>query len=186
MVDLRWPDEMPTLSDGHVVLRSWRAADQPDIVEACQDPEIQRWTTVPSPYTPDDAAFFVTITPEVWTQRIGMSFAVTETGDDRIVGSLGLVAVDVTAGRGELGYWIAPWGRRRGIASASLALLSGWLLHDVGFDQLEVVVESGNTGSLRVAGLAGFVRVDADGFGTLRELPAPGASVLVRSTPRRV
>jgi hypothetical protein len=25
------------------------------VFEACQDPEIQRWTTVPSPYTHNDA-----------------------------------------------------------------------------------------------------------------------------------
>jgi RimJ/RimL family protein N-acetyltransferase len=175
---------MPTLVDDDVTLRPWRDSDQPDIVEACQDPEIQRWTTVPRPYTPDDAAFFVTIAPELWSERLGMSFAVTATGEDRIVGSLGLVAVTVTEGRGELGYWIAPWGRRRGVASAALALLSGWLLDEVGFRQLEVVVEQDNTGSLRVAELAGFGRVEADRFSTLRELPDQAALVFTRPTAR--
>ena len=186
MNELRWPEEMPTLADALVTLRPWRPSDEADIVEACQDPEIRRWTTVPDPYTPEDARFFVAMAPEMWNQRLGMSFAVTGPEDDRALGSLSVVAVDVAAGRGELGYWIAPWGRRRGMASAALALLSGWLLDHVGLRRLEVVVETGNDGSLRVAGLAGFVPVDADGVGTLRELPGHGASVLVRPTPQRM
>ena len=36
-------------------LRAWRADDAAAIHDACQDPEIQRFTTVPSPYRRADA-----------------------------------------------------------------------------------------------------------------------------------
>ena len=41
------------LTDGTVVLRTMSLDDVDDITEACQDPETQRWTTVPVPYKRD-------------------------------------------------------------------------------------------------------------------------------------
>jgi hypothetical protein len=40
------------LRDGVVMLRAWRSDDRERIVAALQDPEIPRWTSVPSPYGP--------------------------------------------------------------------------------------------------------------------------------------
>jgi hypothetical protein len=51
--------EIPTLRDGDLVLRPKRREDLDAITAACQDPEIPRWTFVPSPYTRADAeAYF--------------------------------------------------------------------------------------------------------------------------------
>lgn len=44
----------PTLADATVTLRPVRASDLPDVLAACQDPETQRWTTIPVPYGEDD------------------------------------------------------------------------------------------------------------------------------------
>ena len=44
-----------TLEDEVVLLRPYERGDVPAIVAACQDPEIPRWTSVPSPYTEADA-----------------------------------------------------------------------------------------------------------------------------------
>ena len=40
----------PPLADDVVVLRPFSLADVDRVTEACQDPDIQRFTTVPSPY----------------------------------------------------------------------------------------------------------------------------------------
>jgi RimJ/RimL family protein N-acetyltransferase len=47
------------LSDGRTALRPWRDSDLSAIVAACQDPEIGRWTRVPSPYGEADARAFL-------------------------------------------------------------------------------------------------------------------------------
>lgn len=52
------------LEDGEVALRPRTEADVPAITEACQDPEIARWTQVPSPYTEEDAREFIRIAPD--------------------------------------------------------------------------------------------------------------------------
>ncbi|MGH2801119.1 MAG: GNAT family N-acetyltransferase [Thermoleophilaceae bacterium] len=50
--------EAVTLSDGEIALRPFIEDDVPAITAACQDPEIPRWTLVPSPYTEEDARAF--------------------------------------------------------------------------------------------------------------------------------
>ena len=47
------------LRDGPTALRPWRDSDLAALVEACQDPEIPRWTRVPSPYGPADARLYL-------------------------------------------------------------------------------------------------------------------------------
>ena len=47
------------LADGTVLLRPPTLADVPAVTAACQDPDIARWTIVPSPYAISDAVFFV-------------------------------------------------------------------------------------------------------------------------------
>ena len=56
--------ELPTLRDGEFVLRPKRPDDADALTAACQDPEISRWTLVPSPYTRADANRFIAV--HVW------------------------------------------------------------------------------------------------------------------------
>src|SRR3954466_5430595 len=68
------------LSDGVITLRRAAEADVPALVAACQDPEIPRWTAVPSPYTEADARAFLTTLPE---ER----FLIVD-ADDRLLGAI--------------------------------------------------------------------------------------------------
>ena len=43
------------LVEGDTALRPWRDTDLPELVQACRDPEIVRWTSVPAGYTEADA-----------------------------------------------------------------------------------------------------------------------------------
>ena len=52
-MELRPPD--PPLGDDRIVLRDWTDEDLPAIVAACRDSDTARWTTVPIPYTREDA-----------------------------------------------------------------------------------------------------------------------------------
>src|SRR5690606_29979968 len=52
------------LSDDVLRLRLPADDDVAAITRICQDPDIQRWTRVPSPYTEDDARSFVSLAAE--------------------------------------------------------------------------------------------------------------------------
>jgi RimJ/RimL family protein N-acetyltransferase len=145
-----------------VVLRPWEAADAEFVFSACQDVEIQRWTTVPSPYARGDAVAYVTeVAPEAWEQGGGV-FAVIEAATGEPAGSIG--AHGMSDGTAHVGYWTAPAARGRGLTSDALRTLTGWFLGEGGAARVELVVEPANVGSVRVAEAAGFTRE-----GVLRE-----------------
>lgn len=47
---LDWLGTPPTLTDGRIALRAFEADDAAAVLAACQDSDIQRWTTVAVPY----------------------------------------------------------------------------------------------------------------------------------------
>ena len=61
-------------------------------------------------------------------------------------------------GVGEIGYWVAPWARRRGVAGAALGLLSGWAIGHLGLERLQLKADLRNEASQAVAIRAGFRR----------------------------
>jgi RimJ/RimL family protein N-acetyltransferase len=135
------------LEDGEIVLRRLAARDVPAIVAACQDPEIPRWTSVPSPYTEDDARAFL-------RRAAGVS-AILAAGDEEFLGTIGWWWV---ADNVQFGYWVKREARGRGVATRALRLLSEWAFAELGACRLQLFAEPGNVASQRVAEKAGFHR----------------------------
>ena len=148
------PDHQPTLRGERAVLRPWTAEDADFVFSACQDPEIQRWTTVPSPYRHEDAAGYVTDISEAAWRDGGGVFAVCVDGAP--AGAIGAHGMrdDVA----HVGYWAAAPARGNGLISDALRTISRWLITERGAARVELVAEPGNAASLRVAERAGFAR----------------------------
>ena len=76
-----------------LLLRPWRPDDADAVHRACQDPDIQRWTTVPRPYLREDADTFVAKTAaEAWATGTGAPFAVCDAATGELLGSCGFVS----------------------------------------------------------------------------------------------
>ena len=146
------------LTDGTVRLRPWRERDVPDLVVACSDPEIPRWTVVPSPYTEVDARAFVASQNERLSRGEAAPFAVVGAERGELLGSIEVTLLDRRSGRGEIGYWVASHTRGRGVALRAVRLLSAWAFEDLGLERLELLIEPENEPSQRVAEAAGFTR----------------------------
>jgi RimJ/RimL family protein N-acetyltransferase len=153
----------PTLTDGVITVRPLRGADVPAIVAACQDPEISRWTTVPSPYTPEDARKFLAIAATDAAAGRSVALAVAD-ADDRLIGTVGLMGIH--DGQGEIGYWIAAEARGRGASARATVLLRDWAHTELGLHTIEVLPHRDNVASCRVAERAGFAAT-----GELRQIP---------------
>lgn len=154
---MRFPDDVPVLTDGEVVLRAHRAADAEGVYEQCNDPVSRRWTTVPVPYSREDAAGFVgSVVPSGWSDG-QWRFAVEapdEAGVPRFCGTVELR--DEAGRRAEIAYGAHPWARGRGIMHRALELLLSW-----GFEEqrLQTVIwwaNQGNWASRRTAWRLGF------------------------------
>jgi RimJ/RimL family protein N-acetyltransferase len=138
-----------SLSDGEIALRPFTEDDVPAITAACQDPEIPRWTRVPSPYTEDDAREYVSRAEEG-------SFAIVDTRTGELLGSIGIRPLDDAIG--QIGYWVRREARGRGVATRALRLLSEWAFDKLELARLQLVTEPENVASQRVAENAGFQR----------------------------
>ena len=150
----RAPDR--PLTDGVIALRPWRTDDVDPVVEMCQDPEIQRFTSVPANYTRDDALLFMA--QQVAAQQRGdtVPFAIADATDDHVLGSIDVRQRD--ANRASIGYLVAAPARGRGVASRAVRLLSRWAVAELGVARLEIQVRPDNPASQTVAERAGFVR----------------------------
>ena len=148
--------ERRTLTDGAVVLSPPASADVDAITDACQDPLIARWTTVPSPYTRSDALRFVDeIVPAKWADSFP-DWAIRTSSDGMLCGMVGFVPRE--SADPEIGYWIAPKTRHRGLATAAVRLACDFAFAPDGMNVRRVAWRAfvGNAASAFVARRVGF------------------------------
>jgi RimJ/RimL family protein N-acetyltransferase len=136
-------------------VRGWRRADVPQIVAGCADPLIIRYIPVPIPYTEADAHAWLDSQPA----PDGLSMAIADAADQRrVLGSIGVNRVRWEFGTGEIGYWVVPDARGRGVATRALRIVSRWALRRVGLERLELLAEPENVASNAVALRCGYAR----------------------------
>jgi RimJ/RimL family protein N-acetyltransferase len=156
----RVPIELPApaLRSGAVRLRAPSGDDVAAVYEACRDPAIQRYTRVPRDYDRLDARAFVAGAEARRREGLSLEMVVTDRDDRVLCGVVGLVVDRHDQARAEIGYWIHPAHRGRGLARAGLLLLSRWALGPAGFVRLDLTASVRNAGSLAVVEGTGFVR----------------------------
>ncbi|MGH4028049.1 GNAT family N-acetyltransferase [Actinomycetota bacterium Odt1-20B] len=162
----------PTPSAPGLTLRPWRPDDVGALVAAHRDPELRRWL-VTGLEGEGDALRWIEEQEAGRVSGACFGFAVVEqavgggregegAGGGRPVGH---VAVRVEPDRSrdgaasEVGYWVAPEARGRGIAARALDAASRWAF-DSGLptpsDRLELLHSAANHASCRVAQKCGY------------------------------
>ena len=145
------------------------------IVDACSDGDVARFTRVPSPYTPDDARWWIDLATRDAVQGTGLHRLVLGP-DGTVLGSCGLPRVDARDRAGEVGYWVAAGARRRGVATRAARAVCRWAFEEHGLERLTLEAATINPGSNGVARVLGFTLE-----GTLRQSHLEGGT----DTPRR-
>jgi RimJ/RimL family protein N-acetyltransferase len=147
------------LIDGPTSLRPWRDSDIPALVAVCQDPEISRWTRVPSPYGEADAKLFMLDRLDGLLKGTTVPFAIVSADDDeRLIGSVALIRFAWEHRRAEVGYLIAREARGSGHATRAVRMIAAWGFAQLGLERIDLLAATGNAASLRVAERAGFTR----------------------------
>ncbi|MEV1146243.1 GNAT family N-acetyltransferase [Micromonospora sp. NPDC049799] len=147
----------PDIVEAHGVrLRPYRAEDAADAAAGCDDPLTQRFLPgLPSPYTEADARRWITEgAPAAWAAG-GAAYVIADPATDRLLGGVGLGRLVAYRSQAEIGYWVAPWARGRGVATAATRALAEHAVA-TGIARLELFTHSENTASQRVALAAGF------------------------------
>ncbi|MDT7743038.1 MAG: hypothetical protein QOE59_2116 [Actinomycetota bacterium] len=163
-------------------LRPWRPDDAEAIFLACQDPEIQRFTTVPSPYRREDANWFLAHHVRDVAAEDGASFCVEGIDVPGAVAA-SMALLHVRDGLGEIGYWCAPWARGRGYVTDALGVVVAWAFDARSVDRLELLIDPENAASRAVARRTGFAEEHLDPAHPMRD--GSVRAVLVHALPAR-
>lgn len=135
-------------------LRDIVETDAEWIHRACQDPDIQRWTMVPRPYTIDHARSFVADTTLEYRR-----WAIEDPVTNEPLGLVSIHGIRADTGDADIGYWVAPWGRGRGVGAAAVQAMTEIARTDWDMSRLVAYVAEENLASQGVVRRAGFVDV---------------------------
>ena len=142
------------LHDGDLTLVTPTLEDVDRVTEVCRDPEVQRWTTVPSPYRREHAESFIgSFVADGWARGDNFTWAVRRGG--RLIG---MVGISRAHGSGEIGYWMAPEARGGGVMTRAVGLVVDAAFGPLEMERVEWRADVGNWASWRVVWRHGFRR----------------------------
>jgi RimJ/RimL family protein N-acetyltransferase len=154
-----WPTDVPTLSHGLITLRPSRESDIQSIYEACQDPLIPKFTTVPTNYTMAHAEFFIREkAPQSFLNQSEL-LLIIEKGvgaDTRFVGPISFHSFDVANESAEIGYWISREMRGSGIGKIACQLLTDYGFTTMGYKRIQAHVNVENIASRKLLLASGY------------------------------
>jgi ribosomal-protein-alanine N-acetyltransferase len=144
-------DPPKAASDGVVRLRELRPDDVAAYLGAfADDPDLARSRGLER--VPDEEKFHAWLAPSEDVAEM----AICETGDDTLLGSVIVHSIDRRHRRAELGYWLVPSARGRGLATRALALTLEWMFEQLGLERAELATTPDNRASRAVARRLGF------------------------------
>lgn len=148
--------EPVTLTTDRLVLRAPDEADIDAITEACQDPEIPRWTPIPSPYTREHGADYVRLIGEWWSDGSETIWGAYRGGV--LIASIGLhrITEHASGGHADLGYWVAAPARGNGYLVEAAREVVEWGFRELGLARIGWQATVGNVPSARAARALGF------------------------------
>lgn len=177
-----WPDVIPTLTVGSTTLRPMRPTDSEDIFRAVQDPEIPKFTTVPSDYPIELAIDFAT-TRNIASHlnKTELVFVIEDSALDSsrdsdssgnsdssanldskhpysngFAGVISLHTIDIPNHRAEIGYWMAKEARGKGIGTRAASMITEFGLMTMGFNRIDGIVDVRNEASKKLLLNAGY------------------------------
>jgi hypothetical protein len=153
-----WPTEIPTLQYGLVTLRPSVENDIDSIFNACQDPLIPAFTTVPANYTLDHAIDFVRSDPFSFAERREFRFVIDHGNGDEVkfAGVISLHTINIKNHTAEIGYWLEKSMRGKGIGTIAAKLITDYGLRTLGFRRIDGLADVDNVDSQKLLTSAGY------------------------------
>ena len=138
------------------IIREWKRGDEIALQKNANNPKVSGclMDRFPSPYTMDDAIFWVN---NLINQNPLVNLAITI--NDEVIGGIGLEPrQDVYRKTAILGYWLSEelWGR--GIMPEAVKLVTTYAFTQLDFIRIQASVYSKNPASMRVLEKSGFVK----------------------------
>jgi RimJ/RimL family protein N-acetyltransferase len=154
-----WPSEVPTLAYGTLTLRPSQESDIESIYQACQDPLISHFTTVPTNYTLEHAQSFVRqLDPEGLQNKREIRFIIetNQGAAPSLAGVISFHSPNFNNKVAEIGYWIAKEHRGKSIGTTAVKVLTNFGFETMGWNRIEAMIDHDNEASKKVVTRAGY------------------------------
>jgi [ribosomal protein S5]-alanine N-acetyltransferase len=149
--------EQPLLGE-RVGLRLAAERDIPEVLIAHQDdPELHARLGLQRPPSGAELGRQMELAERERETGVRVRLTIVESGSDACRGRISVHSIDWEGGRAELGMWLAPQARGRGLARAALRLVADWLFAQWDLQEIQLLTEPANQPMLRAARAAGFV-----------------------------
>ncbi len=136
-----------------IALRMWEEDDAEWYVRA-RDEVIFRWTKEPRDLT---AAILREEIERYLIHPTYAGFAITDAPSGSLLGNIALVITEAEGCWAEVMYWLAAPARGRGAATEAVRTLARWAFETLPIERIELLTDTDNEASQRVAGRVGFV-----------------------------
>jgi len=152
------PELVEPLTDGQIRVRMAAERDIPEILIAYQD-DRKLHLRLGQERPPSGAQLGTQSEQAAADLAAGTHAQLTITGvdGDDCIGQVAVHHIDWDHARAELGIWVAPPARNRGVARRALRLVAPWLFGPCGLQRIALLAEPDNEPLLHAARAAGFV-----------------------------
>jgi RimJ/RimL family protein N-acetyltransferase len=147
-----WADD---LTDGVVLIRRLEAADAPAFAQGfVDDPTLGVMVgTETDPTAEEVVARELADRPPGTVPALVIGDAAR---DGEFLGGIGIYRLDRRHRRGEVGFWLTPEARGRGLASRAVRLVTSWAFETLDLERVELTTTPDNAGSRALAARLGF------------------------------
>jgi RimJ/RimL family protein N-acetyltransferase len=149
------------LTDGNIIIRPCQPEDAAVICEGVQESmqEMLKWAPWCHPaYAISDCKSWLDSRDQMWSEGIEYDFVVFDAKDNIFLGGCAIDQINRKHNFANLGYWVRTSQEGKGIATATVKLISRFGFETLGFTRLEIVAAVQNKASQRVAEKVGAVR----------------------------
>ena len=146
--------------EGHgFVLRPEQSEDAPAMARAFgDDPQLAIDWGIDDAPDESTALAWTTEHAELWAKGEGRHFAVADPETGEMIGGVNFHSIRPDHRRAEIGFWLVPGARGRGIGTAAVAAACGWAFEHFGLVRIEMTTLPDNEASLGLARKVGFQR----------------------------
>ena len=156
------------LARDDIALRRLRARDAGPFAAAFrEDPQLGVLIGADEDPTENGVRRFIARQPGLRARGEFLGLAVTDASRRPFLGHVMLHTVAWRHKRGEVGYWLVPEARGRGIGKAAVSLVVEWAFEELRLERIEITTTPDNTAARALARSLGF---EEDGVMIARNL----------------
>ncbi len=149
-------DPFPILESSRLCLRAIHDGDVNEVFLLRSDKELMKFIPRPIASNLNDAADHIKMVTSIIAKNEGLNWAITEIGNDKMIGIIGFYRIKPENFRGELGYMILKQYQNKGYISEAVVKTLDYAFNTLGFNSIEAVIDPENEASERVLIKNGF------------------------------